>query len=369
MNQINIFCPTIGVGGVEKNLYIISNYLVKKNIKINVITCDFHKKKHFNKKINFIGPQSSKYSKSFPIFKIIISIIFFLRSNSVTKSSLLFSFQSNLFAILLALITNRKVITRINASPDLYLRNSIKKFLFRFLYKYSDCIIVNSRELNKKIKFFLNLNSSIIYNPAFNKSKINIQINPKKKLKNIPKNKVIKLLNVGRLVRQKNQILLIKTMDYLKNNSDIKFKLLIIGNGILLNYLKKEIENRKLNNSVKIISNINQPYSYMVSSNFFILSSLYEGLPNVLIEALSLKKLVISSDCPTGPKEILLNGKCGYLFKNNDHISLAKVILKAINQNKINKKKILYGYRSINRFDENKNCEKYFRLLNKHLNE
>ena len=51
MNQINIFCPTIGVGGVEKNLYIISNYLVKKNIKINVITCDFHKKKHFNKKI------------------------------------------------------------------------------------------------------------------------------------------------------------------------------------------------------------------------------------------------------------------------------------------------------------------------------
>ena len=107
----------------------------------------------------------------------------------------------------------------------------------------------------------------------------------------------------------------------------------------------------------------------MASSKFFILSSLYEGLPNVLIEALSLKKLVISSNCPTGPKEILLNGKCGYLFKNNDHISLAKVILKAINQNKINKKKILYGYQSIHRFGERKNCEKYFRLLNKYLNE
>ena len=123
---------------------------------------------------------------------------------------------------------------------------------------------------------------------------------------------------------------------------NIKFKLLIIGNGGLLNYLKKEIKSRRLSNCIKIINNINPPYSYMASSKFFILSSLYEGLPNVLIEALSLKKLVISSNCPTGPKEILLNGKCGYLFKNNDHISLSKVILKAINQNKVNKKKILY---------------------------
>ena len=367
MSQINIFCPTIGIGGVEKNLYIISNYLVKKNLKINIITCDFHKKKNFNKKINFIGPQSSKYSKSFRLFKIIISIIFFLRSDNTDKSSLIFSFQSNIFAIILAIITGRKVVVRINSSPDFYLKNLIKRFLFRFIYKFSDCIIVNSKELNKKIKFYLNLNSSIIYNPVFNKSIIKKFLNRKKI--NISKEKTIKLLNVGRLVRQKNQILLIKTMDYLKNNSNIKFKLLIIGNGGLLNYLKKEIKSRRLSNCIKIINNINPPYSYMASSKFFILSSLYEGLPNVLIEALSLKKLVISSNCPTGPKEILLNGKCGYLFKNNDHISLSKVILKAINQNKVNKKKILYGYQSINRFDESKNCEKYFILLKKYLNE
>lgn len=368
MNHINIFCPTIGVGGVEKNLYIISNFLVKKNLKINIITCDFNKKKYFHKKINFIGPQNSKYSKSFRLFKIIISIIYFLRSDRVNKSSLIFSFQSNLFAIILALITRNKVIVRINASPDFYLKNLIKRFLFRFVYKLSDCIIVNSKELNKKIKYYLNLNSSIIYNPAFNNLK-NIKFVNKKKAKIKTEEKTIKLLNVGRLVRQKNQILLIKAMDYLKKNSNIKFKLLIIGNGRLLNYLKEEIKSKKLTNCIKIINNISSPYSYMLNSNFFVLSSLYEGLPNVLIEALSLKKLVISSNCPTGPKEILLNGKCGYLFKNNDHISLAKVILKAINQNKVNKKKIFYGYKSINRFDEVKNCEKYFRLLNKYLNE
>jgi len=127
MNEINIFCPTIGVGGVEKNLYIISNYLINKNLKINLITCDFHKKINFNKKINFIGPKNSNYSKSFPLIKIIISIIFFLKSKNIKKYSPIFSFQSNLFTIILSMLTNRKIIVRINASPDLYLKNLIKK--------------------------------------------------------------------------------------------------------------------------------------------------------------------------------------------------------------------------------------------------
>ena len=57
------------------------------------------------------------------------------------------------------------------------------------------------------------------------------------------------------------------------------------------------------------------PYPYLKRSEVLILSSLFEGLPNVLLESLSLKKFVISSDCPTGPKEILDYGKNGLLFK------------------------------------------------------
>ena len=66
------------------------------------------------------------------------------------------------------------------------------------------------------------------------------------------------------------------------------------------------------------------PYPYLKRSEVLILSSLFEGLPNVLLESLSLKKFVISSDCPTGPKEILDYGKNGLLFKMKDEKDLLK---------------------------------------------
>ena len=69
------------------------------------------------------------------------------------------------------------------------------------------------------------------------------------------------------------------------------------------------------------------PYPYLKKSDLFILSSLYEGLPNVLLEAMSLKKFIISSNCPTGPREILQNGKLGELFRNNDFEDLKKKII------------------------------------------
>ena len=69
---------------------------------------------------------------------------------------------------------------------------------------------------------------------------------------------------------------------------------------------------------------VENPFNLIKQTNIFILSSKYEGLPNVLLEALVLKKFIISSDCPTGPKEILLNGKGGLLFKKEDHKELSK---------------------------------------------
>ena len=88
-------------------------------------------------------------------------------------------------------------------------------------------------------------------------------------------------------------------------------------------------------------------------------------MPNVLLEAIVLKKFVISSKCPTGPREILLNGKYGYLFKIGDYKSLGKLILR---YSKIKKnKKINEAYKSLYRFNFEKNCKKYLEAVNKHL--
>ena len=103
-------------------------------------------------------------------------------------------------------------------------------------------------------------------------------------------------------------------------------------------------------------------------TNLFILSSLYEGLPNVLLEALALNKFVISSNCPTGPSEILDNNKGGLLFKISDHEDLAKKIL-FFRSNKFDcLKKIKHAKKRLHRFDYNKNLKKYFTFLKIELN-
>ena len=82
-------------------------------------------------------------------------------------------------------------------------------------------------------------------------------------------------------------------------------------------------------------------------------------MPNALIEAISFKKISISSDCPTGPREILLNGKAGYLYQNGDYKKLANTVLKAVNK-KGKSKKLNLAYRSLSRFDEKANWQKIF---------
>ena len=91
-------------------------------------------------------------------------------------------------------------------------------------------------------------------------------------------------------------------------------------------------------------------------------------MPNVLLEAAVLKKFIISTNCPTGPREILQNGRGGFLFKVEDYISLSQRILYYyMNQKKL-KFKINHNYKNLIRFDSNKNLQKYYNEIKKYTN-
>ena len=98
----------------------------------------------------------------------------------------------------------------------------------------------------------------------------------------------------------------------------------------------------------------------------FILTSIFEGSPNVLIEAQYLKKYIISTDCPTGPREILQNGKFGELVKMGDYKNIAKR-LENFSYNAAVKKKVILGFNNIKNYDQKKNCMKYYNLINEYL--
>ena len=95
----------------------------------------------------------------------------------------------------------------------------------------------------------------------------------------------------------------------------------------------------------------------------FVLSSKFEGLPNVLIEAQKYNTPVISSNCPTGPNEILLNGKLGDLFPVENYLMLSKKLFNFYKNNKQLKTKSKRAKKYLIRFDPIINSKKYFELF------
>ena len=129
------------------------------------------------------------------------------------------------------------------------------------------------------------------------------------------------ILNIGRLTEQKNQKILIKSFKKISKKDD-NLKLLILGEGekfLELSTLAKELN---LDKKIKFLGHIKSPYEYIKGSLCVIVTSLWEDPGFVMIEASALKKIVINSNCPSGPKEFFKNGKTGFLFKNGSKQSL-----------------------------------------------
>ena len=360
MKKIAIYIPSIEGGGVEKNLFYISAYLVKKNIDVSIITANKNKKKLFNKKINFISPKSNRWNKSSRIVKTFICLGLLIGKLSL-KKTLIFSFQSNISAIIASKILRTKIIIRLNTSPDKYINNHIKKIFFKTFYSMSNKIIVNSLEFKKNLNEILQIKSSHVFNPVKK-----IKNNERLKISFFSNFKGLKIMSIGRLTDQKDQITILKSLSILKDKK-INFRFFLIGTGYKMKELNAYIKNYNLTNYIKLVGYKPDAFNYIKSSDLFILSSKFEGLPNVLIEAQFQGVPIISSNCRTGPKEILLNGKLGSLFKVGDYISLSKNIISYKKNKKIYLKKAKLASRYLYRFDYKKNLDNYYNIINRML--
>ena len=360
--RLIIFMPSIEGGGVEKNLFIISDFLTKKINDISLITISKSFKKKFNKKIKFISPKLSFWDSLGRRKKFIVSLFLLLIEIFKDRNLTVFCFQGNIYCTLLCKLFGVKIIVRSNSAPEGWSQNILKFYCFKYIFKFADEIIVNSLDFKRKFKNRFNLRTLCIYNPL-NKNEIITKSKIKSKIKFSKKK--INFINVGRFTDQKDQITLLKAINLLKGK--INFNLLIVGYGKQRNLLLNYINENNLQKNVKIVPYQTNPYNLIKSSDIFILTSLYEGLPNVLLEAQVLKKFIISSNCPTGPREILLNGKAGYLFKVKDYQILSKLILKILSNKKIMYKKIEIGYKNLDRFDYELNLNKYYKTILQHL--
>ena len=355
--------PSIEGGGVEKNLFLISYYLSNKIDKVCLITASKKYKKKFNKKIKLILPEFNFWDKLGRKMKYFVCLFLLFKQIVKNKNVLVLCFQANIYCTILCKVFRRKIIIRSNSSPSGWSNNFLKNTIYKYMLKKPDQVLVNSLEFRKQLKKRFNVNADCIYNPL-NKDEV-IKKSRKKSLKIFRNKKGLKIINVGRFVDQKDQLTMLKALNLLSKKID--FEAVLVGSGILKESLINYVKKNKISDKVKFISFSQNPYPLIAQSDLVILSSKYEGLPNVLLEALALKKFIISSDCPTGPKEILLNGKGGLLFKVGDFTGLERKISYYLSNKKICKSMLNNAINKLDRFDYNINLKKYLFAIKKFI--
>lgn len=218
-----------------------------------------------------------------------------------------------------------KIINSIQGKPVF---THFRKWLWNKLYVDSDQIVVLSA--HTKMDMCQNLaypekNIRILNNPIIDNKIEKMALEPLD-LACDSKDKII--LGVGRLTRQKNFETLIRACHIVQK--DISCQLWILGEGEDRDKLQALIGELGMQDTVKLIGFVSNPYKYMKRADVFVLSSLWEDQGHVLIEAAYLKLKLVSTKCPHGQEEFLDYGKRGELCELQSSKDMAKAILKAL---------------------------------------
>ncbi|MEO1373378.1 MAG: glycosyltransferase [Cyanobacteria bacterium J06635_10] len=211
-------------------------------------------------------------------------------------------------------------------------RGKFVPFFMKLVYPYADEIIGVSHDVSRDLENQLNLPKGrvkTIYNPIVDDDLIyqaNLPITHSWfEAKDYPT-----ILAVGRLTEQKDFATLIEGFAILRKKRMVR--LIILGEGELREDLEKLVTELGISKDVIMPGFVDNPYQYMKNADVFVLSSKWEGFGNVIVEAMACGCPVVSTNCPSGPGEILASGKYGSLVPTENPEALSEAILNVLNQ-------------------------------------
>jgi glycosyltransferase involved in cell wall biosynthesis len=331
--KILIFYRNLEQGGVQRMMVNLVNYLTKEGHEVTLLL--IHQKGKF---LELIEPQVPIITfKSKGYISLLPQLIRVLKDNHF---NVLFTATPSLnnIAILAKLLSFRstKVVISERTDPIEEFKGTpfgiykLSFFLIPVLYRFSNRIVAVSKGVGQTIAKIALINHKkveVIYNPAYDeKNLLQIQNNVDDNWLNNSSIPVI--IAAGRLTNQKNFDLLIRAFKIL--NSRRNARLLILGEGELKEELTHLVKSLDIVDSVRFAGFQMHPISWISKAKVFVLSSLWEGFGNVLIDALTAQATIVSTNCKSGPIEILDYGKYGYMVNSFDEKEMADVIEKAI---------------------------------------
>ena len=364
--HIALFIPSLRGGGAERVWLKLSNGFAERGNKVDLIAAKAEGPylKYISPKVRLIDLNASR---------VLLSLIPLATYLLTAKPSILISAMnhSNIVALLAKYLTFTSIpviVSVRNHFSTQYLNlsgvdNNLIPVLARLLYPHADGIIAVSKGVSEDLSEALSLSQKsiqTIYNPIvtpdlYQKSQSTLR-HPLLSSSNSPF-----ILSVGRLTKQKDFPTLIEAFSKVRHKFDIH--LVILGEGEERYSLKKMLKEMNLTNFVHLPGFAENPYLFMAHSKAFVLSSRWEGLPGVLIEAMAIGTPVVSTNCKSGPDEILENGKYGHLVPVGDSDKLAKAIIQTLDNplSKITLKK------RASDFSEEKIIDQYLSYIYGHI--
>lgn len=358
--DLDFIINSLGRGGAERVCITLANEMVKRGLKIRIITLR-------NVKNNYNSDVDKRVKiKCLNAKKDLFGLLILKKELKNLQIKKIIAFDERITSVCnYVKIKHHKkyiIISRVINNVDFQEKENkriIYKFMYKFskkYFKYADKYIFQCKSMKNRMKNYFNLDDKksklvYIYNPLSD-SFYDVKITEKKENY---------FLMVGRLESQKGYEYVIEALkkckDYGKN---IHVK--ILGDGSLKSKLEKEIEVNNLN--IELLGNVNNPKDYYIKAKALILTSKYEGFPNVLLEANACGCPIISFDCPTGPSEII-NDYNGILIKYLSTDDLTNEI--------INFDNIKWDYKkiaeSVKKYDKNIIIKKYIDVITGDKNE
>ena len=231
--------------------------------------------------------------------------------------------------------------------------------LMKAFYKKSDVIVANSKETADEIARITGEETQYIYNPTLSGDYKALAEETVEKEWFDEKLPVI--ISVGRFSKEKGFETLVKAFE--KVQKEVDCRLVIIGDGPLKGELEELVDRIGIADMVWMPGYDANPYKYVSKADVFVLSSLFEGLPNTLIEAIAVGTPCVATSCKSGPKEILLNGEGGYLVNVGDDDAMADALLKTLREPEKSKEMLTKAQNMLWRFTPEEAGRRYIEMI------
>ena len=225
-----------------------------------------------------------------------------------------------------------RVVLSVHINLSVHYRNAetlsdrLFPLLFRWLYPKADAVVAVSEEAALDLRQVFRLPAEqvrMIYNPVVSPALFLSAAEPVEHPWLAPGQPPV-VLSVGRLCPQKDFLTLLQAFALVRTR--VQARLVILGEGPDRAVLETAVADLGLTDTVSLPGFVPNPYAYMARAATYALSSRWEGLPTVLIEALACGTRIVSTDCPSGPREILRDGLYGTLVPVGDPAALAAAL-------------------------------------------